>query len=114
MQRGFNKVDHRFIRCFFARAGHFFARLLLFSAPHVNKDHQHARLDQLRINCQRLAKSHFRPFEVFSSTQALENPVDVRSAQTVMCQGKIRIELNGPLKVFDSGVAVFRARSCEK
>ncbi len=29
------------------------------------------------------------------------------SAQTIMSQGKIRIELNSPLKVFDGGVAVF-------
>ena len=72
MQGRLNEVHHRLVWRFSARAADLVARLLFLSAPHVDKDHQHARFDNLWINRQRLAKSHFRPFEVFAPPRPLK------------------------------------------
>ena len=113
MQRRFDKMDHRLVRRFPARARDFFARLLLFTAPQVNKNHQHARFDDLRIDRQRLGESHFSAFVVFRAAKAFENSIDVTGAEAVMRQRKVWIEFDRALKMFDGGVAIFLRDSAE-
>ncbi len=54
VQRRFHKVDDRLVRRFAAHARNFLARLLFLAAPQINKDHQHARFDNVWIDGQSL------------------------------------------------------------
>src|SRR5688572_2550183 len=113
MQSSFNKVHHRFVGSFAARARHLFPGLLLFTAPHVNENHQHAGFDQLRIDGERFIKGYFGSLEVFGAAQSLKHTVYIRSAQAVVSEREIGIQLDRALEVFDSSAAIFRRNSAE-
>jgi len=52
MQGGLHEVHHRFVGRFATHARNSLARFLFLTAPAINKDHQHARFDNVRIDGQ--------------------------------------------------------------
>ncbi len=107
MQHCLDKVNHRLVWRFRARAFYLVACLLLLATPKVNKDHQHPRFEQLRIDGKRLSESDFSAFVILGSAETFEHAIHVSTHRGRLGQREVWIELDRTLKMFDSAVAIF-------
>src|SRR6185503_8384635 len=106
MQQRLHEVDHRLVWRLASRAFDLIARLLFLTAPKVDKNHQHARFDDVRIDREGLGKRYFGALVIFGAAKTYEDAVDVTRAESIMCEGKIRIELDSTLEMRDRSVAI--------
>ena len=106
MQKRLHELDHRLIRRFTSRTIHLFTRFLFVAAPEMNKHHQHARFDDIRIDRECFSGRLFCLFVVFRAAKTFEDAIDMRRTEPVMREGKIRIELNRALEMRNRLVAI--------
>src|SRR5882762_8556357 len=108
-----HKMHHGFVRRFLPSACNFFASLLFVTTPQVNEDHQHARLENIPIDCERLAESRLRSLVIFRTAKALEDAIHITSSKPVVRQRKIWIQLYRPHEMLDGGSTIFRRCSAK-
>src|SRR6185436_20645532 len=99
-------MDNRLVGGFAAHARYFIAGFLFLAPPEQDKNHKHARLDDVRVDLKRLIESGFRLFKVVGAAQALENTIDMARAQAVISQAKLRIEFDRAAKMSDGRIAI--------
>src|ERR1043165_8345110 len=115
MQRRIHKIDDRLVRRLLAHACDLAARLLLFAAPEINKDHQHPRLDQLWIELECLLKSFFRALVILRAAQATKDSIDVTRPKAIVRERERGIKLDGALEMCYGRIAIFgRDRAKDK
>src|SRR6185436_9901157 len=100
-------MNDGFVRRRASRQRHFLARFLLLASPEIDKNHQHARFNQPRINRQCLGKGNFSTLVILGATKTFENPIDVRSSKPIKREREVWIKVDGPLEVFNGRVAIF-------
>ncbi len=87
------------------------ARLLLLAARQIDEDHVEPRLQQLRVERERLLESLLGALVVFGAAEALDDAVGVGAAQSAVREREVGVEFDGALEVFDG---LFRVLARER
>src|SRR6185312_1263628 len=109
----FDEMHDSFARRLSPHHGNFIASFLFFSTPEINKDRQHPRFNDVRVDRESLRKSSFSALVVFRAAIAFEDFVDVGCAKTAVRESEIRVELDRVLEMLNRLFAVFRSNGSE-